>query len=163
MQQRTFIEQHVLPAVAGVLATVEHATIAIVSSQGRPWNTPVYFARDGATLYWTSRVDAQHSLNVRDSLQAFVVVYDSSREDSTGAAVYIEAQVLELTDTTDIEAAAMLIYRRRGKPVPSAEQFREPSRHRVYRARALRTRTNVLHPDDPIPWDERIEIDLTSM
>jgi hypothetical protein len=32
--------------------------------------------------------------------------------------------------------------------------------NRVYLATALRARTNVLHLSDPIPWDERIEIDL---
>jgi hypothetical protein len=160
MAQSTVKQENVLRAVSGVLGTIEHATIATVSAQGRPWNTPVYFARHGATLYWISRVDAQHSSNLRNNPHAFAVIYDSGREDSTGAALYIDAHVTELTDKAAIEFAATLIYRRRGKPVPSLDRFHEPSPHRIYLARALRTWTNVLHLSDPIPWDERIEIDL---
>jgi hypothetical protein len=120
MQQGTSREENMLRAVSGVLGAIEHATIATVSAQGRPWNTPVYFARHGAMLYWISRVDAQHPSNVRNDPHAFAVIYDSRREDSTGAALYIDAHVSELTDQAAIEFPATLIYRRRGKPVSSS-------------------------------------------
>ena len=75
-----------------VLETIEHATVATVSDQGNPWNTPVYFARDEGVLYWTSRLDAQHSVNIRQNGKGFVVIYDSRREDASGAAVYVDAR-----------------------------------------------------------------------
>jgi hypothetical protein len=143
-----------------MLDTIEHATIATVSAQGQPWNTPVYFARERMSLYWTSRADAQHSINIRDNGHAFIVIYDSSRQDASASAAYIEAQVSELTDQKAIEKGLGLVYTRRGKPTPRAAEFCEPSRHRVYHAAALRVWTNVLHADVETPWDERIEIVL---
>jgi nitroimidazol reductase NimA-like FMN-containing flavoprotein (pyridoxamine 5'-phosphate oxidase superfamily) len=156
-------DENVLHAVSEVLDCIEHATIATVSAQGRPWNTPVFFARRGGSLYWTSRSDAQHSTNVRDNPHAFIVVYDSSREDSTGAALYIEAQVAELKDTVAIEFAAALIYRRRRKAPPSIGEFRAPSPHRLYHATAVRAWTNVLHHSETVSWVERIEIALNDV
>src|SRR5687767_7226480 len=60
-----------------VLDRIEHAAVATVSPDGRPWNTPVYFARRGDSFYWISRRDAQHSTNIRHNGRAFVVVFDS--------------------------------------------------------------------------------------
>lgn len=120
-------DHNVKRAAFKMLDIIESATIATVSPDGRPWNTPVYFGRDRATFYWVSRVEAQHSSNLRHNPHTFIVVYDSGRQDVTGTAVYIEADAAELTDQRAIEFAAALIYRRRRKSVPSVEGFREPS------------------------------------
>ena len=141
-----------------ILDRIEHATVATVSADGRPWNTPVYFARHGASFYWISRRDAQHSINIRHNGRAFIVVFDSSRDDASGAGVYIEATVAELTDEGDVRSALERIYRRRNKPVPSASHFSSLSVHAVYDAQAIRAWSNVLHTSDEIPWDERVEI-----
>src|SRR5688500_8658500 len=100
--------------VSEVLETIEHATIATVSAEGMPWNTPVYFARQGRSSYWISRRDAQHSINIGRNRRAFIVVFDSSGTDASGAGVYIDAAVDELTDDDDRHRALELIYRRRG-------------------------------------------------
>jgi nitroimidazol reductase NimA-like FMN-containing flavoprotein (pyridoxamine 5'-phosphate oxidase superfamily) len=144
--------------VNDVLDRIEHATVATVSIDGIPWNTPVYFARRGLSLYWTSRRDAQHSANIRHNGRAFIVVFDSSHADSSGAAVYIETHVTELTDDHDIEGALQLIYRRRDKPVPAVSELSAASHHAVYHAKAIRVWSNVLHTSGDIPWDERVEI-----
>jgi nitroimidazol reductase NimA-like FMN-containing flavoprotein (pyridoxamine 5'-phosphate oxidase superfamily) len=141
-----------------VLDSIEHASLATVSAENQPWNTPVYFARDGRRLYWISRHDAQHSMNVRDNGRAFLVIYDSTREDFTGAGVFIEARVIEVSDESDIAQAVLLIYQRRNKPAPPTSAFRDPSPQRLYRATARRIWTNVLHADAEIPWDERMEV-----
>jgi general stress protein 26 len=90
---------------AQVIADVEHATVATVSQSGEPWNTPVYFARDGNFFYWTSRTDAQHSINIRSNGRVFLVIYDSKRPDSSGCGVYVQAQATELQEEADIDAA----------------------------------------------------------
>lgn len=131
-----------------------------MTADARPWNTPIYFARLGNSLYWISRRDAQHSANIRQNRHAFVVVFDSSRDDSSGAAVYLEADATELTDDDHVRHALELIYGRRKKCPPSASQFSESSPHAVYHARAVRAWTNVLHTAGEIPWDERVEISL---
>ena len=142
-----------------VLDRIEHATVATVSADGRPWNTPVYFARQRDSFYWISRRDAQHSSNIRHNGRAFIVVFDSSRDDVSGAGVYIEAAVTELADEDDVGGALALIYRRRNKPPPSASHFTSASVHAVYHARAIRAWSNVLHASGEVPWDERVEIE----
>ena len=146
-----------------VLETIEHATIATVSADGQPWNTPVYFARDHSAFYWTSRADAQHSINIRDNGRAFLVIYDSVQEDTSGAAVYLDASVAELTDEPAVDRALKRIYRRRRKTPPPPSTFIEPSVHRVYCATVLRTWTNVLHTVGDHTWDERVEIVFTEV
>ena len=163
MQQKMSSDDNLLRCVSQLLATIEHATIATVTNQGQPWNSPVYFARRGKSLYWTSRHDAQHSQNLRHNPRAFIVIYDSRHEDSTGAALYLEAHVAELGENPAIQAALALIYRRRGKSAPPVALFHEPSPHRVYQATALRAWSNVLHVSDSVSWDERIEVALDDL
>src|SRR5688500_17929969 len=143
--------------VDDLLERIEHATVATVSADGMPWNTPVFFARRGLSLYWSSRRDAQHSLNIEHNGRGFIVVFDSGRQDASGAGVYIEAAVHQLTDEIAICDAAQLIYSRRRVPVPSARHFAPGSVHAVYHARALKVWSNVLHTSGEIPWDERVE------
>jgi hypothetical protein len=144
--------------VSGILDRVEHATVATVSADGRPWNTPVYFARRRGSYYWISRRDAQHSINIRHNGRAFLVVFDSTREDSSGAGAYLEAHVTELADDGHIQDALTLIYRRRDKPRPPVALFSYSSIHAVYHAQATRLWTNVLHTSGDVPWDERVDI-----
>lgn len=146
--------------VNDVLETIEHATIATVSADGLPWNTPVYFARHGRSLYWISRRDAQHSINIEHSGRAFIVVFDSGHKDESGAGVYIEAAVRELADEGERHHALELIYRRRGQAAPSARHFVTGSPHAIYHAQALRVWSNVLHTSGEIPWDERVELNV---
>ena len=154
------MHEELLRRVKELLDRIEHATVATVSADGRPWNTPVYFARQRDSFYWISRRDAQHSTNIRHSGRAFIVVFDSSREDSSGAAAYIEAEGAELADEGVIHSALELIYRRRDKPAPPVSKFSSPSVHGVYHAHAVRVWSNVLHASGEVPWDERVEITL---
>jgi nitroimidazol reductase NimA-like FMN-containing flavoprotein (pyridoxamine 5'-phosphate oxidase superfamily) len=152
--------EDLLRRVNEVLNRIEHATVATVSVDGRPWNTPVYFARQRGSFYWISRRDAQHSMNIENNGRAFLVVFDSSRNDSSGAGVYVEAGAAALVNDGDIQDALEVIYRRRGKPVPSATEYSAKSPHAVYQAQAVRVWSNVLHASGEVPWDERVEITL---
>jgi hypothetical protein len=150
-----------LRAVVGrLLDAIEFATIATVSSAGSPWNSPVYFAREEATFYWISRANAQHSINIGDNGRAFIAIYDSTREDKSGAAAYIEAEARELIDDVEIAAALASLYRRKRKPAPTPDGFRAPAAQRVYAAVARQAWTNVVHIDGGVPWDERVSISL---
>jgi hypothetical protein len=147
-------------AVKRLLDTIEHATIATVSSKGDPWNSPVFFARSNRTFFWISRADAQHSTNIRHNGRAFIAICDSGREDASGSAVYIDAEACEVRDEAAIGAAVGRIYGRRRKPAPPVTNFRKPSPQRIYIAVARHAWTNVLPPSGECPWDERIEIAL---
>ena len=151
--------EDLLRRVQHLLDRIEHATVATVSVDGRPWNTPVYFARERDGFYWISRRDAQHSMNIEKNGRAFLVVFDSSLTDSSGAGVYVEARAALVNDG-DIQRALEVIYRRRGKPVPSATDYSATSPHAVYQAQAVRVWSNILHASGEVPWDERVEITL---
>jgi hypothetical protein len=94
----------------------------------------VFFARQGATFYWVSRHDAQHSIDIRESSHAFIVISDSTNGHASGGAAYIDADARELTG--------------------------EPSGQRIYVAVARRVWTDGVHASGAYPRDERIEISL---
>ena len=113
--------------------------------------TPVYFARQRGWFYWISRRGAQHSTNTENNGRAFLVVFDSSRTDSSGTGVYVEAGAAALVNDGDIQDALEVIYCRRGKPAPSATEYAPKSLHAVYHAQALRVWSNVLHASEDVP------------
>ncbi len=147
-------------AALRLLDAIQHATVATVSSGGEPWNTPVYFARHGRAFFWISRADAQHSINIRANGRVFIAIYDSSREDTSAAAVYIDADAHELTDEPSITAALTRIFQRRQKPVPAVMSVRPPSSQRAYVAVARKAWTNVVHTNEGNSWDERVDLAL---
>lgn len=97
---------------------INYATLATVTATGEPWNTPVYFASDDElTIYWGSHVNSQHSKNVRENGQAFIVIYNSTVLPGTGEGVYIKARCEMIEDPADIARAYELIQKRR-LPIP---------------------------------------------
>lgn len=94
-----------------ILDSIKYATIATVSADATPWNTPVasfHFA-DDYILYWASWQDNQHSRNIRANSKMFVVVYDSTPADgSPTAGVYMQGEAYELTDEQQVMQAALV-------------------------------------------------------
>ena len=94
-----------------VLDAINYITIATVSKDGQPWNTPVagfHFDND-YTLYWASWQDNQHSKNVRANGKAFVVVYDSTpASGQPSAGVYMKGQASELTEEQEVTQAVLV-------------------------------------------------------
>jgi general stress protein 26 len=93
-----------------VLDAIHYITVATVSEDGQPWNTPVaaFHFEDDYTLYWASWQDNQHSKNIRANGKAFVVVYDSTPADNRpSAGVYMLGQAFELTDEQTVMQAAL--------------------------------------------------------
>src|SRR6266481_4966502 len=94
-----------------ILDSIKYITIATVSDDGQPWNTPVaafHFDND-YTLYWASWPENQHSKNIRANGRVFIVAYDSTPADGKpGTGVYILAQASELTDEQEVMQAALV-------------------------------------------------------
>lgn len=94
-----------------ILDNIKYITIATVSDDGQPWNTPVasfHFDNDYA-LYWASWQNNQHSQNIRANGKTFVVVYDSTpANDNPSAGVYLQGQAVELTDKQEVMQAALV-------------------------------------------------------
>jgi general stress protein 26 len=73
-----------------IIEKIQYITIATVSKDGEPWNTPVYSAYDeDYNFYWISWKENQHSKNIAENNQVFSVIYDSTVPEGTGEGVYI--------------------------------------------------------------------------
>lgn len=122
-----------------ILKSIRYATIATVSKDGKPWNSPVAhrFGED-LTIYWFSDKTSQHSQNIRVNNDVFIVIYDSKAPDGEGEGVYIEAKGYELTDPDEIIASGV-------KKDPEAEgpdEFMGDAISRVYKAVSQRVWLN---------------------
>ncbi|HEU5187951.1 MAG TPA: pyridoxamine 5'-phosphate oxidase family protein [Candidatus Saccharimonadales bacterium] len=94
-----------------ILDSVRFITVATVSAQGEPWNTPVtaFRFKGSDALYWASWRETQHSQNIRANGRAFIVAFDSTPANGkVGHAVYIEATATELTDESEVLQAALV-------------------------------------------------------
>jgi len=88
---------------AEILQTIKYATLATVTPDGKPWNSPVAHEYDDRlNIYWFSDKEGQHSKNVRANENVFIVIYDSTVPEGKGEGVYMEATVTELTDPDEI-------------------------------------------------------------
>lgn len=118
-----------------VLDSIKYATVATVSNDGQPWNSPVYCVYDeGYTLYWASSIKSQHSQNIYANNKVFIVVYDSTVPWGTSKGVFIRAEAAEVTDRYEIAKACEL----RRAHVPGANQspddFTNDKPRRIYKA-----------------------------
>jgi nitroimidazol reductase NimA-like FMN-containing flavoprotein (pyridoxamine 5'-phosphate oxidase superfamily) len=146
-----------------ILSQVVYITLATVSPDGRPWNTPVYAAFDEAYhFFWVSAREAQHSQNIRANHRVAIVVYDSMVPPGTGKGVYIQATASELTDEREI-ARALLALQRRGweSPPPMLEMVETSlSPRRVYQAIPERMWISSVERTNGYAVDARTEIEI---
>ena len=81
-----------------VFAGNRYMVLGTAGEDGRPWTTPVWYAREGYEgLYWVSKPGARHSRNIAARPQVSIVVFDSQVPVGSAAAVYMEAVAQELT------------------------------------------------------------------
>jgi general stress protein 26 len=86
-----------------IIQKITYATIATASSDGQPWNSPVYYNSDeNLNIYWVSDKKGQHSKNVKENRQVFIVIYDSTVPEGKGEGVYIQAIATQVTDPKEI-------------------------------------------------------------
>jgi nitroimidazol reductase NimA-like FMN-containing flavoprotein (pyridoxamine 5'-phosphate oxidase superfamily) len=75
-----------------VLAANRYLVLGTVDPAGRPRVSPVWFSMvDHRDVYWLSSPEAHHSRNVAERPDVSMVVYDSTADPGSGAAVYLEA------------------------------------------------------------------------
>lgn len=84
---------------AGILKKIIYITLATVSKDGQPWNSPLFSAFDkDLNFYWGSDFRSVHSTNIRNNPKAFCVVYDSTMAEGTGEGVYLQGGAFELVE-----------------------------------------------------------------
>ncbi|MBC7836535.1 pyridoxamine 5'-phosphate oxidase family protein [Acetobacteraceae bacterium] len=118
-----------------IISKIIYMTIASVSKDGQPWNTPVYCAFDEVyNFYWASWKENQHSKNIAENQDIFIVIYDSAAPEGTGEGVYIKAKAQALTDPKDIEQAAKYTFGRKGGKPRKPEEYLGDYPRRMYKA-----------------------------
>ncbi len=118
-----------------IIAKIIYITIATISKNGKPWNTPVYSAYDGKfNFFWASWKENEHSKNIRDNNDVFLVIYDSTAPEGTGDGVYAKAKAYELHDPKEIEHAMKYLYGRKNKMAREVDEFLGDYPRRVYKA-----------------------------
>lgn len=120
-----------------IIQRILFMTIATSSKSGLPWNSPVYFAYDEKfNLYWASDKNAQHSKNIVENNNLFIVIYDSTLPEGRGEGVYIRAKAYELSDEKEIEHALAILYVRKNQDPKKRppQEFTNNYPRRVYKA-----------------------------
>jgi len=144
-----------------IIAEILYITIATASTDGTPWNSPVYSAYDeNYNFYWASAIDAVHSSNIAVNNQVFLVIYNSTAPAGTGEGVYVQAKAFQLTDKNEISHALQYLEGRINKQPPAPTDFLGTMPRRVYKAVPEKAWMNIDATVDGHFVDRRIELDL---
>ena len=126
-----------------------YMTIATADEDGRPWVSPVWFARaSDAEFLWVSSPDARHSRNIALRPEIAIVIFDSTVPVGAAEALYLDAVAEQLSgDGLD---RAIATYSRRsqacGARAWEPADVLPPAAFRLYRATA--SSQSVLGPRD---------------
>lgn len=136
-----------------------YLVLATADAGGRPWPTPVWFAREGREFLWLSRPQARHSGNIAARAEAGFVVFETPvPADGRTRAVYAEAIAAEVSQA-DRERCIAVVDRRaraQGHAGWSAEDVVAPAGLRLYRA--VVSRFFVLHPERDIRREVQVDL-----
>jgi len=143
-----------------ILRQIRYATIATANKDGKPWNSPVAHEYDDQlNIYWFSDKNNQHSKNVRENEDVFIVIYDSTVPEGDGEGVYIEAKAVELTDPDEILNVRRI---KKGQDYEGhPDEFLGDAVRRVYKAIPQRVWMNDAEVTDGVfIRDYRVDIPL---
>ena len=161
------MSEHYRNRAREIIQRILYVTIATVSSEGRPWNSPVYSAYDNhANFYWTSSPEAQHSRNIDYNGKVFLVIYDSTVPEGKGEAVYVEGTAAALEAPAEIAEAKRNMALRVGKQLgPETDRLLAARLQRIYRATPNRVWMNGFENDENGSYvrDIRVEIPVACL
>ena len=124
-------------AARRVVDANRYVTLGTADASGRPWVSPVWYAKDGyGAFLWVSRPGARHSLNLAERPEISAVIFDSTVPIGTGVAVYMSGSAKELADT-ELEQAIDVFSRESladGASAWSLEDVTGGAELRLYRA-----------------------------
>jgi len=143
-----------------VIEKILYITIASVNSKGEPWNSPVYSAFDeNYNFYWVSWTENQHSKNLAENPNAFVVIYDSTVPEGTGFGVYVKGKVQQLKENNlEINKAIKLLYERKNNKPNRPEEFLGKFPRRIFKLTPEEIWVNSSRNLSVSPIDVRIDI-----
>ena len=130
------MQEELVKRAKEIIEKIIYITIATVTPEGKPWNSPVYSAYDknNYTFYWVSPRAAQHSKNITEKPDVFLVIYDSTVPEGTGEGVYVQARASVVTDLKEMVRAIYLLYTRKKKTLRDVSRFLDSRPRRIYKA-----------------------------
>lgn len=144
-----------------IIHDIDYITIASVTKDGLPWNSPVFSAfDDDYNFYWGTNKDSQKARNIESNPNVFLVIYDSTVPAGEGEGVYIQATSTQLTDPQEIADAHRLLQGRRPVPYWKLEQVQGDAPVRLYKAVPQRVWMNEDGEKDGHYVDIRTDIKL---
>lgn len=145
-----------------IIEKIIYITIASVTLEGKPWNSPVYSAydKDNYTFYWVSPRTAQHSRNISENPNVFLAIYDSTVPEGTGEGVYVQARASMVVDPKEMARAIYLLYTRKKKALRDISRFLDMRPRRIYKAVPEKAWLNSTEKIGDEECDMRIEIAL---
>ena len=150
-----------------IIKKILYITIASVTEDGKPWNTPVYSACDSdLNFYWASDKNSHHSQNIRTTKNVFLVIYDSTVPEGTGEGVYCQAVASELNNQDEAMAALKILDGRVGKTkVRDFADYSGDACLRVYKATPKLVWMNGDEKDDNGDYvrDIRIAVSMSEL
>ena len=151
-----------LKRAAEIINQIRYATLATVCEDGNPWNSPVSSQHDeDLSIYWVSDKEGQHSRNIRQNQNIFIVIYDSTIPEGEGEGVYIQAKAHELNDRDEILEMRKA---KKGPDVDDADKFLGDGIRRMYKAVPQRVWMNDAQIENGIFMrDIRVEIPLDEL
>jgi hypothetical protein len=121
------------------------------ASEGQPWNSPIWVARDAElNLYWSSWIKAVHSINIAKNPRAFLTLFDSTRKRGTNnlRGLYLQCTVVVVEEPVEARKAFELLYP--GEPVV-LDDFLGDGQKRFYRATLQHAWLNCLSERELTP------------
>lgn len=164
--ERLFMNSLEYKKAREIIEKILYITIATSSKDGMPWNSPVYCAFDkNYNFYWASWKENQHSKNIRENNNIFIVIYDSTVPEGTGEGVYIQGKAYELDSEKEIKHALSYLdgrVKKKKDPKTRITQFQGNKPRRIYKAIPEKVWVNGEGEIDGEYIDKRVEINLLS-
>ncbi len=87
-----------------VLAGTKYMVLSTADQDGRPWATPVWYARDGDRFFWVSAPTSEHSVHIAARTDVALVIFNSQVPVGQASAYYARATA-RLVPPDEIPAA----------------------------------------------------------
>jgi len=142
-----------------VLSGVPYFNLA-TESNGQPWNSPVWAARDDElNLYWSSWIKAIHSENIARNPRTFLTIFDSTRKRGTNnmRCLYLQCTTVAVEDPDEANKAFALLY---PEDALDLKDFLGAGQKRFYRATPLHAWLNCLSERELTPSTVKMRVEV---
>lgn len=118
-----------------IIANINYITIASVTPDGLPWNSPVFSGYDkDYNFYWGTHKDSQKAKNIANNENVFLVIYDSTVPPGTGEGVYVKAKAQQIVDPQEVKETFNLLKNRHATDFWDYEAVGADGPVRLYKA-----------------------------